>query len=98
MPLEYNRKYARVVFQFYYMEPKGKEIKAVALNINDVRLTTEPMHCNGLIEVYLSDKKTHKFFVDVEMFEPSRVFDIDIELRYNYSIDIYLSKSRKPLH
>lgn len=93
---DYTRNYSTVNFHFYYLNI-GKEIKIVALNIDDIRLGTTPQNGNGLIQVYLSDKKTYKVFVKHGMYEPSRIFDIDVDTNYDYNIDIYLSPPKSPL-
>jgi hypothetical protein len=94
---EYSRDYSTVIFNFFYLNTK-KEIKLVALNIDDIRLATGPQNGYGAIQVYLSDKKTYKVFVHHSMYQDSRVFDINVDTKYDYVVDIYLSVTKKPMH
>jgi len=96
-PAGYERAYSNVVFEFYYLNTE-KEIKIVALDIDDVRLSTDPLNGNGIIRVHLSNKKTYKVFVRHQMYMPSRVFDLNIDTNYDYVIRIYLSLSKRPAH
>ncbi len=93
----YSGEFTSVIFQFYYLNPLGKEIKTVALNIDDIRLITTPQTGNGLIQVYLSDKKTYKIFVKFGLLEPSKIYELNIDTKFRYSIDIYLSSPQKPI-
>jgi hypothetical protein len=68
------------------------------LNIDDIRLSTDPQNGNGLIKVHLSDKKTYKAFIQYPMYEDSRIFNIDIDTKYNYVVEIYLSPTKKPIN
>lgn len=93
---EYKRAYSHVIFQFAYLQTL-KEIKAVGLNINDVRFVTDLLKGNGIIQTYLENKINYKVQVRYFIYEDSKVYQFQPDSRYDYLITIYLSPRKGPV-
>ncbi len=90
------KQYSSVTFRFFYFRT-GEPIKSVTLDIDNIRLGMDIECGNNLIRAYLLEK-SYSVAVRFSLFEHSRIYNLPIEMKYDYDIDIYLSIAKKNAH